>query len=170
MTIELQLKKKCRRCLEWKFKNDFSPAPKNKDGRFSYCKKCNAIKVKEHRRRNLSKLEISRISRQQAITQIKAEAHCVRCGAWFPNNPEVMDFDHTQDKKFNISQVDGRSVQEIIKEMEKCQLLCANCHRIITRQRRDGIDESLDTRIHKQNQRIIRNIWSIYDRRNSTKA
>lgn len=45
----------------------------------------------------------------------------------------VLDFDHIkqEDKKYNISVLihKGISLDTIKKEMEICQVLCANCHR-----------------------------------------
>jgi hypothetical protein len=59
---------------------------------------------------------------------------CMDCHLSFP--PECMDFDHRDPKTklFNISQaaVSGRSVASVRAEMAKCDLVCANCHRIRT--------------------------------------
>ena len=43
----------------------------------------------------------------------------------------VLDFHHIGDKDFNISQKvqEGCSLDTIKKEIEKCIVLCANCHR-----------------------------------------
>ena len=55
---------------------------------------------------------------------------CVVCGE---GDPVVLDFDHIDPKAkgFTISQgIRQRKKLEVIKkEMEKCQVLCANCHR-----------------------------------------
>ena len=42
-----------------------------------------------------------------------------------------MDFDHLRDKKMNVSRMINSpySLEEIINEISKCDLLCANCHR-----------------------------------------
>lgn len=59
---------------------------------------------------------------------------CSDCGNKFP--PECMDFDHRDrsQKKFGISGAisSTRSKESILKELEKCDLVCANCHRIRT--------------------------------------
>lgn len=56
---------------------------------------------------------------------------CARCGGSFP--PSVYDFHHRDpSKKENdpSTLVDIASVETIAAEVEKCELLCANCHRI----------------------------------------
>lgn len=50
-----------------------------------------------------------------------------------------MDFDHIEGKKkFNIGAAAnaGRSRVSIQKEMKKCEVVCANCHRVRTWSRR----------------------------------
>lgn len=54
---------------------------------------------------------------------------CLRCGN---SNIHVLDFHHRIkiDKKFIISQkIDILPFDEIVKELDKCILLCKNCHR-----------------------------------------
>ncbi len=55
---------------------------------------------------------------------------CMRCG--YNKYPEVLEFHHKNPSKknFNIS-LKGhcRSWERVRKEIEKCELLCANCHR-----------------------------------------
>lgn len=43
----------------------------------------------------------------------------------------VLEFDHLHDKKYNISEMisSGLTLEVLKKEIEKCQVLCANCHR-----------------------------------------
>jgi 5-methylcytosine-specific restriction endonuclease McrA len=53
---------------------------------------------------------------------------CVDCG-----EPDVivLDFDHQRDKKHAISRLvcSNKSWGEILVEIEKCEIRCANCHR-----------------------------------------
>lgn len=48
-----------------------------------------------------------------------------------------MDFDHLSDKDLAISHMRSRGMSRanILAEMAKCELVCANCHRIRTQQR-----------------------------------
>ena len=59
---------------------------------------------------------------------------CMDCGGLFP--PEAMDFDHVRGKKlFQIATSMGISLDRLEAELAKCDLVCANCHRIRTRKR-----------------------------------
>ena len=59
----------------------------------------------------------------------KMGGKCKICNGVFHH--AAFDFHHLKDKKDHISSMFNRcSEAEIIKEAEKCILLCANCHRI----------------------------------------
>jgi hypothetical protein len=59
----------------------------------------------------------------------KLGGKCSKCNGVFQS--EVYDFHHLHDKKYTISNMFLRnSKEEILKEAEKCILLCANCHRM----------------------------------------
>ena len=64
---------------------------------------------------------------------------CADCGGRFP--PYCMDFDHLPqtDKFATVSQLIhmNGALDLIIAEVAKCQLVCANCHRIRTHRRRN---------------------------------
>jgi hypothetical protein len=87
---------------------------------------------------------------RQWITGLKADiGGCQRCPAK-PNEYwgwEAFDWDHIIGKKrFNIGEIAfkpfraGSTMEEIVhavvQEVEKCQLLCSNCHRTITKSRK----------------------------------
>lgn len=58
---------------------------------------------------------------------------CFVCNQTYPE--PVMDFYHVDlPKRSNISSMPGHvyTLQEMISEIEKCALVCANCHRLIT--------------------------------------
>lgn len=46
----------------------------------------------------------------------------------------VMNFDHLRDKKANLSRLvrNSLSINALKLEMDKCELVCSNCHRIRT--------------------------------------
>lgn len=61
---------------------------------------------------------------------------CTDCGGRFP--PECMDFDHRDSSTKRLTGVQLYSVdsEKVMAEIAKCDLVCANCHRIRTRRRR----------------------------------
>jgi len=84
--------------------------------------------------------ELRHKERQQIkarILAIKESSGCADCGI---TNHIVLDFDHLRDKKYNISRMvhDGFTWKQIKKELEKCEVVCANCHRIRTYLRLTG--------------------------------
>jgi hypothetical protein len=58
---------------------------------------------------------------------------CVDCGE---TDPIVLEFDHLRDKLFEVmKQFASRNWQEILDEIEKCDVVCSNCHRRRTARR-----------------------------------
>lgn len=72
------------------------------------------------------------------ITKYKSETPCADCGGIFP--PCCMDFDHLPGTKklYAVGTMvsHGHSWPKIEVEIAKCELVCANCHRIRTQDRR----------------------------------
>ena len=60
---------------------------------------------------------------------------CMDCKIKYP--PYVMDFDHvTGDKIDNLGTlINLGNRQKVLAEIEKCELVCSNCHRIRTHNR-----------------------------------
>lgn len=69
---------------------------------------------------------------REHIQQLKGTTPCTDCGVQYPYF--VMDFDHLSDKEYTIAQMvhQGYSVDKIQKEIDKCEIVCSNCHRIRT--------------------------------------
>jgi hypothetical protein len=68
----------------------------------------------------------------------EANSRCVDCKVSYP--PHVLDFDHLGDKQFSISAFGkgNKTKDEIETEILKCEIVCANCHRIRTWARKMG--------------------------------
>lgn len=67
------------------------------------------------------------------VDAYKIATRCKDCNKNYP--PMVMEFDHVSDDKFMSVSVlvgNGYPVDVIREEMNKCELVCANCHRIRT--------------------------------------
>ncbi len=74
-----------------------------------------------------------RDQRQEILDRLKS-VPCADCGGTFP--PVCMDFDHVgDDKSFTISRASTRSIETVLAEIAKCEVVCANCHRIRTASR-----------------------------------
>lgn len=77
--------------------------------------------------------------RKYWIDKIKQHKGCVHCG--YNEHACALDFDHINpdDKLFLIPRVLGRSrLKRIFAEIRKCQILCANCHRVHSRHQWDN--------------------------------
>lgn len=79
-----------------------------------------------------------RVRNKEYVRTLKEQTPCKDCGNFYKHYQ--MDFDHIEEKKFNISQMikESRSIDSIQKEMNKCELVCANCHRERTWNRLKG--------------------------------
>lgn len=67
------------------------------------------------------------------IDELKSKP-CTDCGGTF--DPVCMDFDHIgTDKRYNVAKMLSASVQQVLDEIAKCELVCANCHRLRTKNR-----------------------------------
>lgn len=64
---------------------------------------------------------------------------CTDCGQTF--HPAAMQFDHLGDKIAAVSYMVSRpvSIKTLQKEIDKCELVCANCHAIRTHDRRASL-------------------------------
>lgn len=70
--------------------------------------------------------------RQQLVDKLK-DVPCKDCGNKFP--PCAMDFDHVRGTKLiDVAAAVSRGWAEkrILEEIAKCEIVCANCHRIRT--------------------------------------
>ncbi|MEV4991194.1 hypothetical protein [Pseudarthrobacter sp. LMD1-1-1.1] len=75
-----------------------------------------------------------RAPRQDYVDQIKRETGCMDCGL-HPEYTQVLEFDHRPDevKLFHISDRMTSGTFEAFKaEVAKCDVVCANCHRVRT--------------------------------------
>ena len=66
-------------------------------------------------------------------TAIKLDSGCVDCG--YNTYPEALDFDHIGDDKLcDVSKCHNEA--QLLAEIAKCEVVCANCHRVRTARRR----------------------------------
>ncbi len=72
------------------------------------------------------------------ILEFKKNGVCLDCGFIGRDFPEVLEFDHLRSKNFNISEYRyfTSGINKVKEEIDKCELVCANCHRVRTVKRR----------------------------------
>lgn len=107
--------KKCGKCQIEKEVSDFY-FYKNKPRH--WCKRCDLVNTLIHQR----------IFKEKCVEYKGGE--CELCG--YANSFAAMDFHHVDQsvKEFSIARSGRRKFDDRVKkELDKCQLLCANCHR-----------------------------------------
>lgn len=128
--------KQCSRCKKEKPLEEFNFKKKALNKRQKSCKACTRSEVRNHYLKNRP------YYLEKAYTQNKknrAEIHkyiwefllahpCIDCGE---KDPIVLDFDHQKDKITDVSIIvkGNYPLATIKKEIEKCLVRCANCHR-----------------------------------------
>jgi hypothetical protein len=73
------------------------------------------------------------------VLDFKRKSFCVDCDFPGKEYPSVLDFDHISGtKKFNVSEFKNHtnSYKLVREEIKKCEIVCANCHRIRTIRRK----------------------------------
>jgi NAD-dependent SIR2 family protein deacetylase len=62
------------------------------------------------------------------IAKGELDTYCRPCRG--EADPLVLEFDHIKDKSFEIGAgLPDRNWESILTEIEKCEVVCANCHR-----------------------------------------
>jgi hypothetical protein len=90
----------------------------------------NKDEINKKRRGDTVEQRIKTSKRTHDLALLKSKP-CTDCGHKFPAC--CMDFDHVRGKKlWNVSGGGNRKWSTILKEIAKCELVCANCHRIRT--------------------------------------
>lgn len=110
-----------------------------------YCRDCQSKKAKEHYAANrtyyLAKAVRQRDKLKTFIRAAKSKP-CCDCRIMYPFY--VMEFDHREGKEFNIGgSYSYMGMKAILREIAKCDVVCANCHRERSYRRRvmGGIEE-----------------------------
>lgn len=87
-----------------------------------------------NKKKHIRLVKHSKLKIREFIQEYKRERSCVDCGFSGKVFPQVLDFDHLYDKKFIISGSSKTisSLRKVKTEIKKCELVCANCHRVRT--------------------------------------
>ena len=152
----------CNKCKTWYPLEEFIRNKNNGDGLDYWCKHCKKeyyennkkiilkrgaeyrqtekgkqVSIKsqaKYRKSKKGKLQIHKLisEKQKILDNIKMQSGCVLCG--FCKYPESLDFHHInpEDKKYYID-LHSMSKDDVIEEIQKCMILCKNCHAHITK-------------------------------------
>ena len=135
-------KKNCSKCGKEKLIDEFFLRDKIKNKRHSQCKDCykSSRSNKEHyekykpeyiKRAKNRKEKLASENRIKLLEYFKTH-NCIVCGE---SNPIVLEFDHRNqhEKEYGISNmIYNYSWKQILIEIDKCDVLCANHHKIRT--------------------------------------
>lgn len=103
--------------------------------RDSYCRPCRAAYKQKHYARNIERYKTNAARYRDRLLDERygflsdfLSAHpCTDCGE---TDVTVLEFDHLRDKEFAIAAgIASKSWADLQREMEKCEVVCANCHR-----------------------------------------
>ena len=144
--------RRCGRCGQEKPVDEFAWRRRAKGERHNYCRPCQAEYRREHYLANRTKyIARSRerktelaLERTRWLVQYFGRNPCVDCGE---TDPVVLEFDHLRDKAFSVGgKLTNWPWETILAEIEKCEVVCANCHRRRTARRRGSFRALLTDR------------------------
>ena len=126
--------KRCGRCAQTLPMDMFH---RRGSGHQSLCKRCKAQVDRLRLEENRDRMVTVKVARRREIAawsaDLKRGKPCADCGTSF--HPAAMQWDHIgTDKEINIGDTARRgwSRARILKEIAKCELVCANCHAVRT--------------------------------------
>ena len=126
----------CSKCGATKTLDQFHKCARTKDGLQPYCKDCVAKIVNTNYKKDPSKFKASanasRLKHRKMYLDLFKGKACADCGN---TNPIVFELDHREgsDKVMEVStMINKRSWKALLNEFNKCDIVCANCHRIRT--------------------------------------
>jgi hypothetical protein len=125
--------------------DEFAWRRQTKGQRDTMCRLCRSAYGKEHYAANRQRyIDQAKTQKQRLMLERTRwlidyfKAHpCVDCDEM---DPIVLEFDHLREKSFAIgAELSRRSWDSILLEIEKCEVVCANCHRRRTARRRGAV-------------------------------
>ena len=117
------------------------------DGLQAHCRRCriemNRLSHARHKDTLRNYKKKFRLRNKLLVLEYLRRHPCVDCGQ---ANPIVLDFDHQGKKREDISSMiwSQTSWKAIEKEIARCDVRCANCHRIKTARERGWFRSGLE--------------------------
>lgn len=95
------------------------------------------VKYRSTRRAQYNQYGLKRMREiRKFLQELKENTPCKDCGAYYPYY--VMDFDHVQgEKTMGMAKASLSTWNRTRREITKCEIVCSNCHRIRTFNRRN---------------------------------
>ena len=128
--------KQCVTCHQWKNEDEFNWCYKSLGIRHPTCRECHKPFRKNwyegHKERHLKQVkqrkhEARKVAREYVWNYLSNHP-CIECGE---KDPIVLEFHHRhgKDKAISVMAAGGYPIATIQAEIDKCDVLCANCHR-----------------------------------------
>ena len=125
--------KNCNRCKVDLSPSDFNKSKHNKDGLQKECRNCQKERFKTYYENNDEVKTRIRNRHKDSQKRNKDYVNSLRlsCSQCNESHPGVLDFHHNTEKDLEISVAifRGWSIKRLQSEIDKCTILCANCHR-----------------------------------------
>lgn len=132
----------CPKCGELTPLDQFPPVRRGEPRLQTWCRECfaeaNARNYARNREREKERLipqsRAPRIRLKSRLIEFLKDHPCVDCGE---TDLVVLRFDHLRDKAADVAQLvaSGAAWETIAHEIAKCEVRCANCHRLKTAMR-----------------------------------
>lgn len=122
----------CCKCKEDKDESDFFFRNKEKGLLQRECKTCRGVRSRgwydNNKELTIERSQTQLKEKKEWFKELKSQLKCERCGE---NHIACLEFHHKdpKEKEFVIGQFRNKSKEVILKEIDKCIVLCANCHR-----------------------------------------
>lgn len=87
----------------------------------------------EYRNRMAAYMHARYVKNRDIVRSLKVKRGCADCG--YNTSFVALEFDHLDGRKSDehtVARLMGKSINRIMTEIGKCEVVCANCHRIRT--------------------------------------
>jgi hypothetical protein len=124
--------KECCRCGKKKTIHQFNKNRRRKDGLQSFCRDCERKRLRGYYKENKDKLRDYSRERKKKLREWLSELKAVLACPCGESHPACLDFHHRdpKEKEVGIAKLIRAGGREAIeRELKKCEVLCANCHR-----------------------------------------
>jgi len=128
--------KQCTLCKQEKPLSEYNKKTSRPDGKQNVCRECNRARSRQYYAENREKHKQDILKRKNAnignsqskVVEYLKNHPCVDCNE---SDIIVLEFDHQRDKFKNVSEMimQGYTFERILEEIDKCEVVCANCHK-----------------------------------------